>query len=94
MAANNWNLKPLILVYSNYSTIYIYICVFYLLGVHFVDGRVREAVVMEEPHLLVEQAVDDVSPRILPLDEADQLTVQRGAQVHGPVVAVQRHLKR
>lgn len=65
----------------------------YLLGVHFVSGRVREAVVVEEPHLLVEQAVDNVSPRILPLDQADQLPIQRGAQVHRPVVAIQGDLQ-
>ena len=56
------------------------------------DGCIREAVVMEEAHLLAEQAVDDVSPRILPLNKADQLAVQRGTQIHGPVIAVQIHL--
>lgn len=35
------------------------------------DGCIREAVVMEEAHLLVEQAVDDMSPCVLPLNEAD-----------------------
>lgn len=65
---------------------------FYLLGIHFMDGCIREAVVMEETHLLVEQAVDDMSPRVLPLHQTHQLAVQRGAQVHGPVIAVQRHL--
>lgn len=58
------------------------------------DGRIREAVVVEEAHLLVEQAVDDVRPGVLPLDQADQLAVQRGTQVHGPVVTVQGHLER
>lgn len=57
------------------------------------DRCIREAVVMEEAHLLVEQAVDNMGPRILPLNEADQLTIQRGAQVHRPVIAVQSHLK-
>lgn len=57
------------------------------------DGCIGEAVVVEEAHLLVEQAVNDMSPRILPLHEADQFTIQRGAQVHRPVIAVQRHLK-
>lgn len=49
---------------------------------------------VEEAHLLVEQAVDDVRPGVLPLDQADQLAVQRGTQVHGPVVTVQGHLER
>lgn len=66
----------------------------YLLGVHFVDGCIREAVVMKQAHLLVEQAVDDVSSGVLPLNKADKLAVQRRAQVHGPVVAVQSHLKK
>lgn len=66
---------------------------YYLLGVHFVDGCVREAVVMEEAHLLAEQAVDDMSPRIVPLNKTHQLAVQRGAQIHGPVIAVQIHLQ-
>lgn len=56
------------------------------------DGSVGKAVVMEETHLLIEQAVDNMSPRILPLHQTHQLAVQRGAQIHGPVVAVQRHL--
>lgn len=63
----------------------------YLLVV--IDGNIREAVVVEEAHLLVEKAVDDVGPGVLPLDEADQLAVQGGTQVHGPVVAVQSHLE-
>lgn len=58
------------------------------------DGCVGEAVVMEEAHLLVEQTVDDVSPGILPLDKADQFAIQRGAQVHRPVIAVQGHLEK
>lgn len=66
---------------------------FHLLGVYFMDGSIRKAVVMEETHLLIEQAVDDVSPRILPLHQTHQLAIQRGAQIHRPVVAVQRHLK-
>lgn len=49
---------------------------------------------VEEAHLLVEQAVDDVRPGVLPLDQADQLAVQRGTQVHRPVVTVQSHLER
>ncbi len=57
------------------------------------DGGIREAVVMEEAHLLVEQAVDDMSSGVLPLNQADQLTIQRGAQVHRPVIAVQSHLQ-
>ncbi len=48
---------------------------------------------MEEAHLLVEQAVDDMSSGVLPLNKADQLTIQRGAQVHRPVIAVQSHLQ-
>lgn len=56
------------------------------------DGCVGEAVMMEEAHLLVEQAVDYMGSGILPLNQADQLTIQGGAQVHGPVVAVQGHL--
>lgn len=58
------------------------------------DGCIREAVVMEEAHLLVEQAVDNMGSRVLPLDKADQLTIQRGTQVHRPVIAVQNHLKK
>lgn len=52
------------------------------------DGCIREAVVMEEAHFLVEQAVHNMSPCVLPLDKADQLTVQRGTQVHRPVIAI------
>lgn len=52
------------------------------------DGCIGEAVVMEEAHFLVEQAVDNMSPRILPLDKADQLAVQRGTKVHRPVIAI------
>lgn len=59
-----------------------------------VDGSVGEAVVVEETHLLVEEAVHDVRPGVLPLDKADQLAVQGGAQVHGPVVTVQSHLEK
>lgn len=63
----------------------------YLLVV--VDGRIREAEVVEEAHLLVEQAVDHVRPGVLPFDQAHQLAVQRGTQVHRPVVTVQSHLE-
>ena len=66
----------------------------YLLGVHFMNGCIREAVVMEQAHLLVEQAVDNMSPCVLPFNKADQLTIQREAQVHRPVIAVQSHLKK
>jgi len=69
------------------------VSVSYLFGVHFVNGCIREAVVMEEAHLLVEQAVDNMSPCILPLNKAHQLTIQRGTQVHRPVIAVKDHLK-
>lgn len=64
----------------------------YLLVV--IDGDIREAVVVEEAHLLVEKAVDDMRPGVLPLDEADQLAVQGGTQVHRPVVTVQSHLEK
>lgn len=64
----------------------------YLLGFQFVDGGVRKAVVMKEAHLLVEQTVNHMSSGVLPLHKADQVPIQSGAQVHGPVVAVQSHL--
>lgn len=35
------------------------------------DWNIREAVVVEEAHLLIEKAVDDMGPGVLPLDEAD-----------------------
>lgn len=57
------------------------------------DGGIRETEVVKQAHLLVEQAVDNMSPRILPLYKADQLTVQGGTQVHRPVIAVQSHLE-
>lgn len=46
-------------------------------------GRcVREAAVVEETHLLVEETVDNVGPGVLPLDQPHQPTVQRGSKVH------------
>lgn len=65
----------------------------YLLVLHFMDRCIREAVVMKEAHLLVEQAVDNMSSRILPFHKADKLTIQGGTQIHRPVIAVQCDLK-
>lgn len=65
----------------------------YLLAV-LMPWRVHEAVVVEESHLLADQAVHDVGPGILPLQQACQGAVQVGPQVWGPVVSVERQLER
>lgn len=65
-----------------------------LLRFHVVDRSIGEAVVMKKPHLLVKQAVDHVGSGVLPPDEPEQLPVQRRAQIHRPVVAVQHHLQK
>lgn len=56
------------------------------------DGSVREAVVMKEAHLLVQQTVNHMSSGVLPLHKADQVSAESCAQVHGPIIAVQSHL--
>lgn len=58
------------------------------------DGSIRKAVVMEKAHLLVEQTVNNVSSGVLPLHQANKVPVQSCAQVHGPVITVQGHLRR
>lgn len=49
--------------------------VLYLLGFYFMDGGVRKAVVMEKAHLLVQQAVNNVSSGVLPLHQANEVPV-------------------
>lgn len=66
----------------------------YLLGFHFMDGSIRKAVVMEKAHLLVQQTVNNVSSSVLPLHQANKVPVQGCAQVHGPVITIQGHLRR
>lgn len=56
------------------------------------DGGVREAVVMKEAHLLVQQTVNHMSSGVLPLHKADQVPIESCAQVHGPVISVESHL--
>ena len=56
--------------------------------------RVHEAVVVEESQLLAQQAVNNVGPGILPLQQAGKRAVQVGPQVWGPVVGVERQLER
>ena len=63
----------------------------HLLGV-LVAGSVGEAVVVEQAHLLVEQAVHHVGSGVLPLEELPQPPVQIRAQVHMPVIAVEGDL--
>lgn len=65
----------------------------YLLAV-LMPRCVHEAVVVEESQLLADQAVHDVGPGILPLQQACQGAVQVGPQVWGPIVRVQRQLER
>lgn len=65
----------------------------YLLAV-LMPWCVHEAVVVEESQLLADQAVHDVRPGILPLQQASQGAVQVGPQVWGPVVSVERQLER
>lgn len=59
-----------------------------------VRRRVRQTVVVEQAHFLAEQAVQHVRSRVLPLHQPRQLTTQRGAQVHRPVIRVQGYLTR
>lgn len=66
----------------------------YLLRIHFMNGCIREAEMMEEAHLLIEQTVSNMSPRVLPLNKADEAPIQRGAQIHRPVIAVQSYLEK
>lgn len=65
----------------------------YLLAV-LMPWCVHEAVVVEESQLLAEQAVHNVGPSILPLQQASKGAVQVGAQVWGPVISVERQLER
>ena len=59
----------------------------------FMGWYVCEAVVVEEAHFLVEQAVDHMSPGVLPLHQTHQATVQGPAQIHRPVIRIQGHLE-
>lgn len=65
----------------------------YLLAV-LMPGCVHEAMVVEQSQLLADQAVHDVGPGILPLQQACQGAVQVGSQVWGPVVSVEGQLER
>lgn len=65
----------------------------YLLAV-LMPRCIHEAVVVEESQLLAEQAVHDVGPGILPLQQTSKGAVQVGPQVWGPVVGVERQLER
>lgn len=65
----------------------------YLLAV-LMPWCIHEAVVVEESQLLAEQAVHDVGPGILPLQQTSKGAVQVGPQVWGPVVGVERQLER
>lgn len=65
----------------------------YLLAV-LMPGCVHEAVVVEQSQLLADQAVHNVGPGILPLQQACQGAIQVGSQVWGPVVSVEGQLER
>lgn len=65
----------------------------YLLAV-LMPWCVHEAVVVEKSQLLADQAVHNVGPGVLPLQQASQRAVQVGPQVWRPVIGVECQLER
>lgn len=64
----------------------------YLLAV-LMPRCVHVAVVMEKPKLLAKQAVHNMGPGILPLQQASEGAAQSTTQVHRPIVSVKNHLE-